>query len=201
MTMVQVFLSHTKLHREFCDRFDSVAPRAGLKVFRSEFEEMQSPNWKTIRDEINKSCALFLLVGKELVKAQTSSESDLKAREDWKHTQNWISYEVGLACQRGIDVWVVCDSVNINFPVPYLNNFDIWGINRDDPNSLKVWRGFFEHYISGKTFPVIEESSVNCPKCGAFFNLRSQLPVGIDVPCPTCLKVSKFPKGWPLPKT
>jgi hypothetical protein len=50
--VVQVFMSHTKLDGECCDRFDSAAARVGLKVFRSEFETIQSPAWKTIKDEI-----------------------------------------------------------------------------------------------------------------------------------------------------
>lgn len=52
--VVQVFMSHTKRDRECCDKFDSVAARVGLRVFRSEFETIKTPAWKTIRDEIKK---------------------------------------------------------------------------------------------------------------------------------------------------
>jgi hypothetical protein len=198
--MVQVFLSHTKLDKDYCDRFDSVAVREGLKVFRSEFEEIGIPAWKTIKEEINNSLALFLLVGGELVKAQESSVSDRNAQEDWKHTQNWISYEVGLACQRGIDVWVVCDSVNINFPVPYLNNYAIWGISRDIPQDLKFWRGIFRGIASNFACPVgkVPEKVFTCSHCGAVFNLHSVVPARMEILCPTCLKYIAFEKGFLL---
>ena len=108
--MVQIFLSHTKLDVECCDMFDRAAAREGVKVFRSEFEELESPPWQTIKKEVVNSVALFLLVGEELVNAQNRSEASLVVKEKWKYTQNWISYEVGVACQKGIDVWVVCDN-------------------------------------------------------------------------------------------
>jgi len=198
--VVQVFMSHTKLDKECCDRFDSAAARVGLKVFRSEFETIQSPAWKTVKDEINKSSALFLLVGKELVNAQTLSDSSQKARDDWKHTQNWIAYEVGVACQRDIDVWVICDSVTINFPVPYLNNYDVWGIQPDFKPSLDWIRGVFTEYNEGRNYPFGRNPTkmCTCPHCGASFNLHSNLPENSKVPCPTCLGVMLFKNGFNL---
>jgi hypothetical protein len=196
--VVQVFISHTKLDSECCDKFDSAASRVGLRVFRSEFEKMESPAWKTIKDEINKSSALFLLVGKELVKAQALSETNEKEREKWKFTQNWIAYEIGVACQQGIDVWVICDSVNINFPVPYLNNYDVWGINREVKQSLDWIKGVFTNYSNRLSFPVGlgPDRKCLCPSCGAVFNLHSVLPRDMEVPCPTCLKSMVFKNGW-----
>lgn len=195
-------MSHTKLDRKCCDEFDIAASRVGLKVFRSEFETIKSPAWRTIKDEINKSNALFLLVGEQLTKAQASSDTDAGQREKWKHTQNWIAYEVGVACQRGIDVWVICDSVNINFPVPYLNNYDIWGINREIPESREWIRWILGEYnkgISRFCVGVDPKRVYTCPNCGAFFNFHSALPKRMETPCPTCLKTMHFKQGWPLP--
>jgi len=199
-------MSHTKLDTGFCDRFDVVASRVGVKVFRSEFETLQEPSWKTIRDEIRKSSALFLLVGNELVKAQTASETDLGEREKWKYTQNWIAYEIGIACQLEIDVWVVCDTVNINFPVPYVNNYELWGIQPMTKRSLKFFKGAFTEYCNGNPYPVgcmfedrkggTYDRSFTCPHCGAVFNLHSALPENMETTCPTCLGLLKFPNGW-----
>jgi hypothetical protein len=193
-------MSHTKLDRQYCNRCDSIAARVGLRVFRSEFEEMTFPAWKTIKDAINRSSALFLLVGKELVRAQALSENSSAARESWKHTQNWISYEIGVACQRRIDVWVVCDYVKINFPVPYLNNYDIWGMNPYDRESLELWRKFFRNIASRMSCPVgtVPEKVFTCPNCGAVFNFHSVVERGEKVPCPTCLKDHIFKNGWLL---
>ena len=199
--VVQVFMSHTKLDRKCCDKFDIAASRVGVKVFRSEFETIESPAWKTIKEEINKSTALFLLVGEELTKAQALSDSDVVAREEWKHTQNWIAYEIGVACQKGIDVWVICDSVTINFPVPYLNNYDVWGIRREIPQSIKWIKWIFKEYSERRGFSVGFDPKwvCECPHCGAVFNLHSVLPKKMEIPCPTCLKTMYFKEGWLLP--
>lgn len=45
--VVQLFMSHTKLDENFCDKFDRAAARVCVKVFRSEFEEIKPPAWKT----------------------------------------------------------------------------------------------------------------------------------------------------------
>lgn len=198
----QVFASHTKLDSDFCDRFDIAASREGVKVFRSELEDIKNPSWSTIRSAINKSSALFLLVGKRLVEMQSRTETDLKSMEEWKFTQNWIAFEIGVACQFGIDVWVWCDDVSINFPVPYLNNYDAWGIQRIDKESLKFARAVFSDYNRKVTFHLHcykeRDRTFECPHCGAVFNLHSVIPELGEIPCPTCLANLKFPKGWLL---
>lgn len=190
--VVQLFMSHTKLDKEFCNRFDIQAARVGVKVFRSEFEEIKSPAWETIKEQIDASDALFLLVGKHLVKSQAASERDPKLREEWKHTQNWIAYEIGLASEREIDVWVLCDLVDINFPVPYFNNYAIYSATR--------WiREILEFYGRGETFPYGEfpELMNRCryKNCGAKFNMHSVIQVGQKVVCPTCLRKMVYKKG------
>lgn len=197
--MVQIFLSHTKRDKDFCDRFEDVSPRTGIKIFRSELEIFETPPWKTIKDAINDSVALFLLIGHELVKSQEDSNHSTVSRQKWKYTQNWISYEIGLACQKGIDVWVQCDSgVLINFPVPYLNNYAIYGVAKDKRDEFLI--EIFEGYKNGKTYPVgFEDKYVyQCPHegCGAAFNLHSFLPEGLTIICPSCLGNLHFKDGW-----
>jgi hypothetical protein len=188
-------LSHTKLDKDFCDRFDIAAARVGLKLFRSELENIKNPAWATIKEEIEKSSALFLLVGKELVKAQASS--DTAKREEWKFTQNWISCEVGMACQRQIDVWVICDKVLINFPVPYLNNYEVAGLNLEYRPDLEWWKIIFENYKEAKSYGLEGHVRYNfkCLSCGSMYNLWTRLDAGFELTCPTCLSITKFPKG------
>jgi len=76
----QVFISHTKDDVEFLDMFDRVVARVGIKAFRSEFETIEIPQWKTIKKEMENSVAMFLLVGKELTAHQTALSPD------WKYT-------------------------------------------------------------------------------------------------------------------
>lgn len=187
----EVFVSHTKKDEGFCDRFDRACARAGVKSFRSEDEIITPPPWRDIKNAMKRSFAMFLLVGKNLVKQQESHGPE------WEYTQNWIAYEIGLACERGIDVWVVCEDVNINFPVPYFNNYDVHDIRTKDQINFMKW--VLESYDRGQSFPFpYNNRGVPCPnnKCAIEFNLHSVLHPNADVICPHCLKPMTFSKGW-----
>ena len=189
---VQVFVSHTQRDVEFCDIFDRACARVGIKAFRSEFESIILPAWSTILNAIRNSQALFLLVGKELVKAQSLHEPS------WEYTQNWIAYEIGVACERGIDVWVICDDVKINFPVPYLNNY--LTVSLRHRNSFDYFVGVLGKYVIGvkTTFPE-PKHSVRCGynNCKGIYNLQVKPTPGESITCPQCLRTITFHKGIP----
>lgn len=183
-----VFLSHTKLDSAFCDRFDNICANVGIRRFRSEFAYIEKPSWRTIKEQLGKSRALFLLVGEKLVEQQASPYSP-----DWKFTQNWISYEVGIAHQRNIDIWVVCDSVQINFPVPYFNNYVPFGL--DPEASMEYMNAVLEAYLHGQCFPITHEPdsiTLQCPSCDIQFNLDATVETGVVIICPHCLKGIEF---------
>ncbi len=190
---VSVFESHSKLDVETCDKFDKLAARVGIKAFRSEYEAIPTPAWKTIKSQMRRSKAVFLLVGPKLVEEQA------KNGPDWKFTQNWIAYEVGLACALSLDVWVVCDGVRINFPVPYLNNY-VTGIISLTSDSWH--RGILEKYLQGTVYRFKSRGkfAISCPykNCGAKYNFYSVQQKGAIVICPTCLKPLAFENGWQL---
>lgn len=192
-----IFMSHTQLDTDFCDRFDKAVARVGIRAFRSEFEAIKPPAWRTIKNKIVGSRAVFLLVGRELQKAQALSDSSIEAREKWKYTQNWIAYEVGLACMKGIDVWVICDKLEINFPVPYLNNYSL-GLH-SDKTEIGYIRWVLEEYSRGRTFPLgRDKRNIFCgyDNCKAEFNLHTPIPAKYPVVCPTCLGKFEFKEGF-----
>jgi len=132
---------------------------------------------------------MFLLIGKELVKMQENSSYDSEAARAWKYTQNWIAYEIGLACQRGIDVWVLCDSVPINFPVPYFNHYQPFA---GDLDWLKL---ILDAYAKAGRLSPANDIRVQCPSshCGVEFHFWAyHYPRPFEVPCPQCLTVIKF---------
>lgn len=184
-----VFISHTKKDDEFCDIFDRIVARVGIKAFRSEFEAIPSPPWKTIKKAMNKSVALFFLVGKKLVESQELNEPE------WRYTQNWIAYEMGLACQIPIDVWAICDDVQINFPMPYVNNYVPLSLRHK--HIFDYIRGILEAYKRRQIFAVPYRPdpmspihfAVRCPhkNCGMEFNLHVEFQVGDKIRCPQCL--------------
>ena len=179
---IKVFESHTKLDSEFCDVFDRACARVGIDAFRSEYESIQPPAWQTIRNELRQSKALFLLVGKSLVEAQTIHSSD------WEYTQNWISYEIGVASQLGIDVWVLCDEVKINFVVPYLNNYIPYSIRGKE--NFGIFVDVLQDYANGKKYDLDDKNAVTCPwdECSISYNLNITIPKGGKIVCPCCLR-------------
>lgn len=183
----QVFVSHTQKDIEFLDIFDRACARVGIKAFRSEFENIELPAWETIRNEIRRSRVLFLLVGKELVKAQSHHEST------WEYTQNWIAFEIGVACDRGIDVWVICDDESINFPVPYLNNYLTVSLRHRDAFDYLVQN--LDKYARGirTNFPD-PETVIQCiyDDCRAIYNFPVEAKVGYKIRCPQCLRELEF---------
>lgn len=190
----QIFVSHTKFDADFFNFLDSAEARLGkIRLYRSEYEKIGSLPWLVIMEELDKSDALFLLIGKELVKAQTAADTSPTAREKWKHTQNWIAYEIGIASKKMMDVWVLCDDVEINFPVPYLNNY---ALHRD----FDLYKRILGDYSKGKKYPSwslaltpslvrAKRTAVRCPydKCGVVFNLHSSVRKGEIYKCPSCL--------------
>jgi len=187
--MPQIFLSHTRLDKDFCDYFDSIYARVGIKAFRSEFEAITPPAWLTIRNEIRISRALFLLVGGELTRKQSSHGIE------WEYTQNWIAYEIGVASERNIPVWVCVDEgIAINFPVPFLTDYII---GEREANRLYL-REVLTSYNKGSRFQLGEDYWLTCPydNCGLGFWFHTPLPPGSVITCPQCLQGIQFEHGW-----
>lgn len=193
--MAQIFVSHTKKDVQFCDKFDRIFAREEkIKAFRSEFEAIESPAWTTIKNAINNSVALVLLVGEGLVNNQKANVQD----SSWKFTQNWIAFEIGIACQKGIDVWAVCDKrTEINFPMPYITNYVTTII--DSEYNFSHLRNIFKEYGNYKryTHPYRnyenykwKNFSITCPyeDCSISFNLMQECIEGETITCPQCLR-------------
>ncbi len=187
---IQVFVSHTQKDVEFCDVFDRACARVGIKAFRSEFETLKFPAWQTIRDAIRKSKALFLLIGKELVNYQNSYDSS------WSYTQNWIAYEIGVACDRGIDVWVICDDVRINFPVPYLSHYVTVSPRHREAFDFLVEN--LDEYVKGARTVIFDENTeIQCihDNCKAVYYFPVRMKTGDRIICPQCLRELEFYKN------
>jgi len=184
----QVFMSHTQYDKKFCDLFDNACANVGMKRFRSEFERISPPHWETIRNEMNRSWAMFLMVGKELVNMQEKSASDPQTARSWKHTEHWIVHEIGEACQLGIDVWVLCDDVDINFPVTYFNNYLPFRFNIDWLSDiLKMYKEYGRQLPVSNPHPLYEYICLEnqCRMKFKFWGYEQKRP--FYVICPKCL--------------
>ena len=196
----KIFVSHTQRDIEVFNRLDNIIASTNLARFRSEYETITKPEWQVIKNEINNSSALFLLVGKELMKCMEGYFIDSDDKFSWKFTQNWISYEIGIACQKGIDVWVICDDLEINFPVPYLNNYSIFGPHPENGGNREWFKTIFNNYKNWVKYPVKKgEFAFSCPNCASAYNQYSSISPanqGGRLVCPTCLNYITFPNGW-----
>jgi len=100
-------------------------------------------------------------------------------------------------------VWVICDQGperEINFPVPYLNNYTVHGLDLTSEKKRKFMKWVFGRYERGgnhslQTHP---KRNVKCPyqTCGAVFNLHSVIKKEGKIVCPTCLKRMVFRTGF-----
>ena len=190
-----IFISHTKKDKEFCNRFDNVCASVGIERHNSNLESIEKPEWSSIRDLIRKSRAFFLLIGKELVRFQGSEDPEII--KEWRYTQNWIAFEIGVACEREMDVWVLCDDVTINFPVPYLNNYFPMGLGEGKTEAFDFFVEVLKNYEKGYSYPCPYPDFypdfglvdlVECISCGAMFNLTLDVPSGDSIICPQCLQ-------------
>jgi hypothetical protein len=157
--MAQIFVSHSQYDKEIRASFDTVFARTGVKSVCMEFEQIYPPAWQRIKDEKIASEAIFLLLGPNI-------RSSI-------HTQNWIAFEVGLACAFRKEVWVFEQAGSyIEFPIPYLTDYMIY--NLEDSNHFDYVRGIAEGY--GKPIYIFP--------LGVDHRTKRNIPIGILVKCP-----------------
>ena len=158
--MPQIFVSHSRfdtgIRKEFSEVF---AVAKGAYPTYMEFEKFHPPAWQKIRDEVSSSQALFVLLGPNIRRTI--------------HTQNWVAFEVGLACAFGKEVWVFEQSgSNIDFPIPYLTDYMIY--NLEDKKHFKYVRKIIKGY--GKPIPILP--------LGVDHRTKRAIPTGVLVTCP-----------------
>ncbi|MGI0154681.1 MAG: hypothetical protein ACREDE_00880 [Thermoplasmata archaeon] len=101
--------------------FERACAKAGVELREMELEAPERPPWRSIRREIVRSQVLFVSLCEAL------------SGIDYRHTQNWIDYEVGLACMRNMPIWVFQpEGTEIDFPVPYATHTLVYGFENDE---------------------------------------------------------------------
>ena len=156
--MPQIFVSHSQYDKDIRASFDMVFARTGVKSICMKFERIYPPAWQEIKNQITASEAVFLLLGPNI-------RSSI-------HTQNWVAFEVGLACAFGKEVWVFeqYDSY-IEFPIPYLTDYLLY--NLEDSNQFDYVRRTIEGY--GKPLYILP--------LGVDHRTKRNIPKGIPIEC------------------
>jgi hypothetical protein len=122
---------------------------------------MGSPQWQDIRNAVDTSEAVFLLLGPNVRRTI--------------HTQNWIAFEVGLSCAFRKDVWIFEQAgANIKFPIPYLTDYLMY--NLEDRTNFDYVRCIIEGY--GRPQVVLP---LNVDQ-----RTKRKIPQGLPIDCPSC---------------
>ena len=172
-----VFISHSKDDRRL-DFFHRVISGLHTKAVWMEFENIKPPAYQSIKDFVNESNALFVLLSSQLLDP---------AR---RHTANWIAFEIGLAAnwrshflipritQDRIDVYVFEPSDEpVDFCVPYCTYYMQYSGSEGE---LRFLRELIENApFHNKGIPI------KCPygDCQIEFKLLTDIE---NFVCPTC---------------
>jgi hypothetical protein len=185
----QIFISHSAKDKEISSFFIRKFGNTSVKPVLMEYEKWSRnnrPNWRWIKDEIQKSSALFLVLTKNLVKNE--------------YTQNWVAFEIGVAATShpAIPIFVFREH-NIDFPVPYLNYyFDQPMSNtnlvsqRDVSSTIlnaifhRLKESILEEIIENKNPVILDRKLLKCSNClleFAYFGREKKLI------CPCCSNI------------
>ncbi len=187
MTQKQIFVSHSKKDKELVERFKTYLERSKLKPVFMEFEghsKEDRADWKWVRDQIESSNAVLLLLTKNVISAP--------------QTQNWIAFEVGVAagCEPSKRVCVVREQ-HVFFPVPYLSVYIpiSYSLNRkiikfnppEFDNFMKIVGDMFlgsiligeeKNFVGRELLP-----QITCPNCKLSFKMYIIYARVIRCPC------------------
>lgn len=174
-----VFISHSKDDRRL-DFFHKVFSGLHTKAVWMEFENIQPPAYQSIKNFVNRSNALFVLLSSQLLELER------------RHTANWVAFEIGLAAnwrsqflipriiQDRIDVYVFEPyDEPVNFSVPYCTYYMPYSGSDEEIKFLRELIQNAPYHNKG--------TPVKCPypHCRIEFKLLTDTE---NFVCPTCRK-------------
>lgn len=130
--MDKVFITHSRHDAPILEHIAELIKIVGVEpiLYRYDYKHTDTA-WQEIRYDIYKSHALFVVLSNNL-----SASS---------HTQNWVGWEVGVACAYRKRVWVF-EELNriVSFPIPYLTDYVPYDLSNPQLRQLisAVARGY-----------------------------------------------------------
>ena len=172
----KVFISHSRDDPNL-DFFHKIFSGVATEAKWMEFEDITSPPYAHIMDELNQCDAVFVLLSNYILSQP--------------HTHNWVSFEIGLAAnyqspalplvfrQRGLDVFVFEPfSEKVDFAVPYCTYYMVYDKGSDE--HFKFLKDLIKDAPSNP-----KGLEVQCPydNCGLKFKLLTDIK---EFVCPSC---------------
>ena len=157
--MVRVFITHSRKDEALLEDIKKIFKET--KVFYDVYDPKSTdkkPDWEYIRTQISKSDAIFLLLGPSINPEHRESA----------HTQNWVSFEVGLACSCNPPKRVIVFHPAYNpkkdsgydqnkFAIPYFTDYVYYDSN--NPNSYSITLDIISHIRTGISLKEIASKS------------------------------------------
>jgi TIR domain len=188
----QIFISHSNKDDEIVAYFTGKFDDKGIKPVLMEYEKWSRegrPNWMWIKDGIQKSKALFLILTKNLVKEA--------------YTQNWIAFEIGVASTRIPEIPVVVfKEEKVDFPVPFLSHFFDESFSRKghlirkdfsetllEVESHVLIESFIDELVVNPSTGLDEDETIECSKCLLRFHYWGKKDI---FNCPCCSSIIRF---------
>jgi hypothetical protein len=166
-SVTKIFISHSQDDPNL-GFFHKAFSATEVKAIWMEFEDITPPAWATIAKNVRESSSLFVILNKSL------------NQDQYEHTKNWVSFEVGLACMAKKPVWVFEPfDEEILFVVPYLTH--LAKFEPDNREHLKILKNWVEsHGLVPKPNSYLE---IESPSCNINFNLFTAIE---KFSCPNC---------------
>ena len=177
--MQQIFLSHSKADYEIINIFRNSFEGTEVHPILMEYEQFSNPPWLAIRNNIENSSALFVLLS-----------NNLKISD---YTQNWVSYEIGIADEANREIWMFEDVNNqVIFPIPNVHHYMLYNPAQwDSLNYLKTIIHSYALNLKGAlglgllTYLALTNPALAIlgALVGSKINVPNK-PVGIAIACP-----------------
>lgn len=115
----QIFISHSKDDDELIQAINEIFGNSSIRQHRASFERHSTPISGDLKKEINESSGLFVVLGRNAQIRQ--------------HTMIWIGWEVGIATQLEIPVWIMEDvNSQLENPIPSFTDYVLWDSREED---------------------------------------------------------------------
>ncbi len=129
-------MSHSRKDTSVKQVFNEVFAKTDVKPIWMEYEKWSQrkdePNWSWISRYIRmpNTIAVFMLLTRNVI--------DIDDPKRTLATQNWVSYELGVASTASKPVFVFKEE-DVDFPVPYLTNYLPYSVTKVLKTDEKEW--------------------------------------------------------------
>jgi hypothetical protein len=199
----QIFISHSQHDQDLLDQLNRVFGNSNISQYKASFEDQEEPVSESLRNEIRKSQAMFVVLGPHAQKRE--------------HTKIWIGWEAGIAAQLGKPIWILEDvNTQVQMPIPSFSDYILWDSTdssqhrnlrdlmesefglRDatDENRVRVHSSDHDQHrnvnIEEDSEVILQPTRLTCPygTCGEHFRIWFEVPERFN--CPSCKQVIKI---------